>query len=214
MDIVVITTHNRKESIERLVTEIQEVFTGKIFVFDDGGEHKPELWGCEYIRYNKNHGKRKYYQLVTDIFQLLKRNTNWERFWMLPDDVSISPDLFTRSVQLWEAIKDERKICLSVGHTWNRHLEPCWTHYQPVPMGEVVLTNWNDLAFMAERNFLEQLNYEIQRPYDNYDYRSSGVGRFISRYLYNHGWNLYHVNESLLKFHDLPTQMHRKEVTL
>lgn len=210
MDYCVITTCNRKQQVENLVASIQEVFTGKIIVFDDGSEQIPDI-SCQLIRYHKRHGKRRYYQLVTDIFQLLKRN-KVERFWMLPDDVTISPYLFEYSRLLWDAIKDERKICLSVAHSHNRHLHPCWTQFQPISFGEVVLTNWNDLAFMAERNFLEQLNYEIEKPYDDYDFRSSGVGRYISRTLHGKAWNQYHVNKSLLNFIPIETQMHKELV--
>lgn len=206
---VCITTYNRVPQVESLVKSIQEVFTGKIFVFNDGGE-KPDLSGCELITYHQNHGKRNYYKLVTEIFALLNRN-KFDRFWMLPDDVVISPNLFAESLRLWNAIKDDRKICLSVGHTHGRHKEPCWTYFTPVDMGEVYLTNWNDLCFTAERLFLEELNYEIEKPMSSYDYRSSGVGRYISRTLHNRKWNMYHTTESLCQFIDLPTQMHREK---
>lgn len=209
MDYCILTTFNRKPQVEALVASIQQVFAGKIIVFNDGGE-KPDLSGCELISYSHNHGKRGYYRLVTDIFSLLhpKRN-KVDRFYLLPDDVIISPDLFTRSVALWEAIKDERKICLSLAHAHGRHLLPCWTYFKPVPMGDVVLTQWNDLFFMAEGRFLEELNYQIEKPFSGYDYRSSGVGRHISRTLHNKQWNMYHVNESLATFMDIETQMHR-----
>lgn len=211
MDYVLITTYQRPKQVESLVASIQEVFTGKIIVFNDGGE-VPELSGCELINYKQNHGKTRYWQLVTDIFQhfIPKRNNKLERFWLLPDDVKISPNLFTESVRLWESIKDERKISLSVGHTHNRHYLPCWTEYQPVKMGEVVLTGWNDLCFMAERLFLEQLNYEIERPLSGYDFRSSGVGRHISRTLFNQKFNMYHTDKSLCEFLVLESQMHRQ----
>lgn len=207
MDYVCICTFNRKPLVENLAHQIQQVFTGKILVFNDGGE-VPELQGCELINHKQNHGKRRYYQLVTSIFEMLKRN-KVDRFWFLPDDVEIHPNLFTESLRLWESIKDERKICLSVGSTHNRHYNPCWTEFQPIKMGEVVLTNWNDLCFMAERTFLEELNYQIERPLSSYDYRSSGVGRHISRTLYNKKFNLYHTDKSLVDFIPVETKMHR-----
>ena len=207
MDYTIITSCNRKPQVEALVQSIQQVFTGKIIVFDDGSEQVPEV-DCEVIHYKTRHGKRGYYKLITDVFQFLKRN-NFERFWLIPDDVTISQDLFTTSALLWSAIKDERKICLSVAHSHDRHLQPCWTYFKPIVLGEVVLTNWNDLFFMAERQFLEELNYEIEKPYSDYDYRSSGVGRYISRTLHNKSWNMYHVNKSLANFIDIETQMHK-----
>lgn len=209
MDYCIITTFNRVPQVESLVASIQQVFTGKILVFNDGGEI-PNLNGCELINYKQNHGKFKYHLLVSDIFQLLhpKRN-KVDRFFFLPDDIEISPDLFTESVRLWDSIKDERKICISIGHTHNRHYDECWTKFKPIKMGEVVLTNWNDLCFMAERQFLEELNYEIEPPLSGYDFRSSGVGRYISRTLHNKKFNLYHVDKSLCKFLDIPSQMQR-----
>lgn len=209
MDALIITTYNRVPQVESLVKSIQEVFTGKIFVYNDGGE-KPNLSGCHLLTAYENHGKKNYYRLITDIFQML-RGEKFERFWMLPDDVTISPDLFTESIRLWDAIKDERKICLSVGHTHGRHKEQCWTYFDPINMGEVYLTNWNDLCFMAERLFLEELNYEIEKPLNGYDYRSSGVGRYISRTLHNKKWNMYHVDKSLVEFIPMETQMHREK---
>lgn len=66
-------------------------------------------------------------------------------------------------------------------------------------MGDVVLTGWNDLCFMAERRFLEALNYEIEEPLPEYDWKSSGVGRNISRRLQPY-FNLYHVDKPLCEF--------------
>lgn len=208
MDYCVITTFDRKQEVENLVRQVQEVFTGKIIVFDDGSQVSPVLNGCDLVRYHQNHGKTKYYQLFTDIFQLLKRN-KFERVWFLPDDVEIKPDLFTETLRLWNSIKDERKICISFGHTHNRHYDECWTRFKPVKISEeIVLTQWNDLCFMAERNFFELLNFEIERPLSGYDFRSSGVGRHISRTLFNHGWNLYHTDKSYCDFLVVETKMH------
>lgn len=217
MDYVCITTYQRKPQVESLVASIQQVFKGTIIVFQDGGNERLDFephQNChvQVVRYTQNHGKLEYYKLVTDIFELLhpKRN-KVGKFWMLPDDIEINPDIFTESVRIWDSIKDERKICLSIGHTHNRHYEPCWTYFTPVKMGEVVLTNWNDLCFMAEGRFLEELNYKIERPLSGYDYRSSGVGRYISRTLHNKKFNLYHTDKSLCNFLHVPTQMHRKQ---
>ncbi len=119
---------------------------------------------------------------------------------MIPDDVILDEWFFKQSASLWQSIRDERKICLSVGNTFNRHYEPCWTYFQPVKMGELVLSGWNDLCFMAEKKFLEELNYEIECPLNGYDWRSSGVGRHISRKLFNRKFNMYHTDKSLCEF--------------
>lgn len=204
-EIVCITTYNRQHEVKALVSKLKTIFSGKIIVFDDGS-NPPSDPGCEVILYHKNNGKKGYHKLVTEIFKWLK-NENFTYFWMLPDDIIPHDDLFTHSVQIWEAIKDERKICLSVGHTHGRHYLPCWTYFTPVRLGDVVLTGWNDLCFMAEKKFLEELNYEIEPPYSDYDWRSSGVGRNISRRLQPY-WNMYHVDKSLCDFPANKSVMH------
>lgn len=197
MDVVTITTFNRQTEVKNLVESIRRLTDAKIIVFDDASDPAPDLQ-CEVVRYHNNHGRKKYYRLITDVFKRLKQE-QFRYFFMLPDDIIPSDDIFETSVKIWEAIKDERKICLSIGHTHNRHYQPCWTYFQPIRLGDVVLTGWNDLCFMAERRFLEELNYEIEEPLPGYDWRSSGVGRFISRKLQPY-YNLYHVDKTLCEF--------------
>lgn len=212
MNYCIITTYNRPNQVQSLTERISKIFDGDILVFDDGSDIIPQITGT-LIRYPYNHGKLKYWQLVTEIFEYLKEK-DFKYFWMLPDDIEISENIFSESIRIWEGIKDERKICLSVGHNHNRHLEPCWTYFKPIKMGEVVLTNWNDLCFMAEKNFLSALDYRIERPFPEYDFRSSGVGRHISRKLYSLNYNLYHVDKSLVEFPANETVMHREKVKI
>lgn len=200
---LVITTYNRKQQVEQLINSLK--FDGEITVFNDGGEI-PEV-SCNLINYNRNHGKRYYYELVTKIFNYLKAK-DFKYFWMLPDDVMVDENIFIETADIWERLKDPRKVCLSVGHSHNRHYQPCWTQFTPRVLGEVVLTGWNDLCFMAERDFLELLNYKIEEPYSGYDYRSSGVGRYISRTLFWNGWNMYHTDKSYVDFYANETRMH------
>lgn len=198
MDYLVITTYNRQDQVKSLVKNVKKVFDGEVIVFDDGSQ-PPAKPNCPVIRYSHNHGRILYWKLVSDVFQFLK-DKEFRYFWMLPDDIEIAEDLFITSKVLWQAINDQQKICLSVGHTHNRHYQECWTKFKPVKMGEVVLTGWNDLCFMAEKRFLEELNFHVEQPLPGYDYRSSGAGRYISRELFNRGFNLYHTDKSLCHF--------------
>lgn len=209
MDFAIITTHNRQEQVKSLVKSIQNVFSGEVIVFDDAST-PPAKPDCPVIRYNENHGRIFYWKLFTDIFSFLK-DKDFKYFWILPDDIIIHPDLFEQSQKLWESISDPLKISLTVGHTHDRHYKPCWTFFEPVRMGEVVLTGWNDLCFMAERRFLEELNYQVEQPLAGYDYRSSGVGRYISRTLHGQGFNMYAVDKSLCEFPANESVMRKKE---
>lgn len=206
---VVITTYNRPALLEDLCFEIYSQTKMPILVFDDAGlEYDLELpQTCEYFRFEYHHGKKRYYQMISYIFQELKKR-EFQQVFFLPDDVMIKPDFFYKSIMLWESILDERKICLSTGHTHNRHLEPCWNKFKPKVKGDVVLSGWNDLCFMAERDFFEALKWDIKTPPANWGWSSSGVGRDISKRLFNLGLNMYHSNESLVEFLNVKTVMH------
>lgn len=205
--LIVITTYNRNEHCWNLVKDIfEQGFTGEVIIFDDGSDIPIVNNNCTVIRYDKPHGKRGYYRLVSDVFAYLSHQ-DFKYFWMLPDDIRLKPDFFTLSIGMWNAIQDEKKICLSVGHDGQRHYSPCWTKFQPIHLGDVVLTQFVDMCFMAEKKLIEVVP-EIEKPKNGYNYASSGVGRFISRTLFMRH-NLYFTNSSLVEFIPIETQMHK-----
>lgn len=203
---IVITSCNRNEHCWNLVRDIfEQGFHGEVIIFDDGSDVPIVNNLCKIFRYEKPHGKRLYYQLVSDVFSYLCKQ-DFKYFWMLPDDVRLKPHFFETSIGIWNSIQDEKKICLSVGHDGQRHYKPCWTRFQPLQLGEIVLSQWNDLCFMAEKSFLEVIP-EIEKPKPGYNYASSGVGRYISRTCFMK-YNLYHTDKSLVDFIPVKTQMH------
>lgn len=197
--IVCITTYNRPESLALLLNDIKQ-YNCSVYIFDDGS-YNPHP---EAIKY-EHHGKKNYYKLITKVFEFLKEK-EFDYFFLLPDDIRLKPDFFELSLSHWNLIS--KKICLSVGHTHNRHLSPCWTQFKPIPLGDVVWTQWNDLCFMAERKFLDELDYKIEQPLPGYNYASSGVGRYISKTLNTKGFHMYHTNESLVEFPAIESKMH------
>ena len=210
---VLVTTYNREYLLKNLLRDIEETnYEGEVVIVDDGTKEPIQFqdypFNICYVRFEVNHGKSKYYEVVSFAFNLLKHKP-FEYCWQLPDDVSIKPDYFTKSLEKWNTIQDEKKICLSTGHTNNRHLEPCWTNYKPIQMGEIVKTQWNDLCYIAPRTFFLALNWDIEKPDANRFLNfGSGVGANISRRLNNLGFNMYHTMESLVEFKDVKTVMH------
>lgn len=218
---IIITTYNRPELLNNLLecisnAQLKNGTEQEVIIIDDGSQTPVYIPESEFpfkitlIRFDFNHGKKRYYEVISFAFQLL-RQKDFDYCWQLPDDVLIGEDYFTRSKELWESIDDEKKICLSTGHTNGRHLQPCWTQFRPQVIGNVVKTQWNDLCYLAPRRFFETLEWDIEKVNDarwqDNKTLGSGVGAGISRKLQRLGFNMYHAYESLVEFVNCPTVM-------
>lgn len=187
----------------------------KVIVIDDGSNIPYDLseidLHIEYIRFDYNHGKARYWELVSFAFQYLK-GKDFKYLFMLPDDVRLNDNFFTESLRIWNGIESERKVCLSLGHEHNRHHVANWTKFKPVQYNQDThLTNWMDMLFMCERKMLELLEFDIKKFLWNWENAGSGVGAYISRKLYRERWELFHVNKSLVYFQCVPSEMHKNK---
>lgn len=211
---VLITSYNREHLLKELLSDIERQKPDeKVVIVDDGSPVPYDLsefnLQIEYIRFDYNHGKSRYWELVAFAFKFLK-GKDFKYCWMLPDDVRLNDNFFTDSLRTWNEIQSDRKIVLSTGHTHGRHLHPNWTRTKPEIIGNVVLTNWCDMCFMCERKFFEVLKWDIEKYMWNWNENSgSGVGAWISRKLYREKWEQCHVLNSLVYFQNVPSQMFR-----
>lgn len=212
---VVITTCNRPYLLLGLLEQIAAQYSGVVMVVDDGTEQTFEFgdypFHLVYHRFEERHGKSRYYEVISYIFNYLK-NKDFDYLWQLPDDVSICERFFARSTELWHTIKDDSKLCLSTGHTDSRHERSCWTEFQPQRIDEEIWhTQWQDLCYISTKRMLEILKYDCEKPdSDRWKHDKglgSGVGAILSRRLIKHG-NLYHVDKSLVDFIPVKSVMH------
>lgn len=214
---IIITSVNREFYLKELLYDIsQQKPDEKVIVLDDGSDIPYDLSGInldiEYIRFDYRHGKERYWELVAFGFQYLKEK-DFKYLFMLPDDVRLHDNFFTESLRIWNGIKSDRKVCLSLGHEHNRHHFPCWTKFKPVQYNEdTYKTMWMDMLFMAERKMFDILKWDIEKFLWNWEGAGSGVGAYISRKLYREGWELFHINKSLVYFQDVPSEMHKKSL--
>jgi len=206
MDIgFLITTYNRQESCQRLVNNLQGL--GDIVVLNDGCDYKIE--GCRQY-FNATHGGKPYYWLtVKKLFTLRGKH---KHYIMLPDDFAIRELQINRAIEIWDEIKDGKKICLNLYA--DRQGMKCWTNFQPISKGDVWLTQWVDMCFLCEELFFNVTRIrEITFNWNRKRWLSSGVGALISRQLKRKQYNLYQVKESLVnpqKEH-YKSQMHNDE---
>lgn len=205
---ILITTYNRHDLLTDLLKQIEsQGYDREVIILDDGTpaeidfpQHDFQIY---YLKFNNNHGKKNYYQVVSRGFQILKTRT-FDYVWQLPDDVQLKPNFFNESKRIFDYIPNENKVCLSTGHDGQRHLKPCWTGYQPTVKGEYVQTQWNDLCYIANRKFFELLDWDVDKiPEERWSVEKdlgSGVGANISRRIHKMGYSMFHTMESLVEF--------------
>lgn len=201
--VVIIPTYNRKEKLLNLLNQIKQFknnYQLLIIVINDGSNelYINNLENIIKISYFINNGKKKYWKLVNDYFKII-RNIDSKYFIILSDDLVLTDDFFTKSIFFYEKIDDNKKICLSL-LTDDRVNRTNWSNFKSVDFGDYYLTNWNDLCYIAEKKFFENLNYEIlpidEDRWDKNPNLSSGVGQQITLRLKK--FNMYHIKKSLV----------------
>ena len=190
-----ITTCNRPVSCQRLVDALAGL--GDIYVMNDGCEYK--ITGVKQSFIHQRQGRMGYWYVVNWLFRM---RTSHRYYIMLPDDFMPAKDMVTEAIRIWESIEDKDKICLNL-YT-DRVGQTCWTNFEPIDKGKVYLTQWVDMCFLCEDKFFSIVG-KLPPLYGG-THSSSGVGRFISTYLYKTKHNLYMVKESLV----IPQEEHNK----
>ncbi|MEB3884950.1 glycosyltransferase [Lyngbya sp. CCY1209] len=222
---IVIPSFNRHQLLRRLLKQINREasnFDISVDVFDDGSRDPVVEEARNYTRLKsltvhryKNHGKKRYWQLVNHIFEYISQK-NVDFFIYMPDDIEICSGFFQKVIDCWSAISDPKKIVLNLGFD-NR--TQCWTRFERVKYKfgdvEVFKTQWVDMLMLFESSFLEALNYRIEpislSRWQNNPNLSSGVGNQISDKLHRSGFSLYQVSEYLVSHGDHESMMNPEE---
>lgn len=198
---VIINTYNRPRQLNALLDDIFEQCPEcNVTVLNDGSAENYKInHDINFITVG-HHGKEKYWQLVNRGFQVAK-NSDHKYFIYLPDDVRLIDGFFDKAVALYESIKDQSKICLTLRRPKGR--DENWTGFKPVCFTNVRLIQWVDMLFIAEKKFFEALYYKLNKiprsRWANNPKLGSGVGKQISKRLLRSGYNMYQVNSSLVK---------------
>lgn len=215
---VIITTFNRPQMLINLLDNIEsEKKDHKVLVvvFDDNGRQKADLTGfnVKKIEMYPNMGKKKYYMVINATFSYIK-NIKSKYYIYLPDDIKLVDDFFNETKRIYESIEDKNKICLSI-LTDGRVNKTNWTDFKSLDLGEYYQTQWNDLCFIAEKKFFNELNHKLDEiPNSRWisnPNNSSGVGRQISLKLNNKGLKMYHTKTSMVSHGDHESKMNKEE---
>lgn len=223
--LVVITTFNRPDGLLRLLQDIKKnssEFDIEVHVYDDASSvdnviavnYLRDNFKYHYVKFPRNRGKKLYYRTMNDIFTKIKAS-DFDYFFQLPDDVTLVPDFFKRSIDTWCDIEDFDKICLSTLLIKERLEIQNWVNFKPQEIFGVIHSQWNDMCYMCERRFFEQLDWIIHSIHPNRwhldQHKSSGVGQQITQRLHALGLNMYHVWSSLVVMNDCASVMNTTE---
>jgi hypothetical protein len=214
-----ITTCRRPEMLAQLLDDIKRwlppEWTAWIHVVED--DYGDARYPAKLVRRAdkwtqvKKVGAAYYVQIIGLMWEEAYK-VEWDRMLQLPDDVRLARDFFHRVEKVWQSIDDPRKACLS---PMRDHRTVCWTGWEMMDVGPVMLSQWNDLAIWADRGFLDAvlpMPRKVQRRAE-----SSGVGAWVSRKLHAEGYRMYHVKQTLIHHGDHASVMHpthRREVPI
>jgi len=210
---IIITTYNRDKMLHDLLVDIRrEKGEYKIHtqIFDDASSDYAEIKSPGYYYSRVHYGKHGYWALWDKIFGMVIKA---DYYIVLPDDVRLCKDFFQKAVNLFDGIKDGKKICLSLLSD-KRISHPNWGSDKPKNAGDVILTGWNDLCFISTMRFWKELRGINPIPASRWTSdknRSSGVGEQISYRLRARGFNMYHTTGSLVAHGDHESKMNQDE---
>jgi len=207
--LVNITTYKRRKELKRLLKQLENERVD-VHIWDDNPRGR-KIEGVKYTKFAINHGKKLAWLKFKDIFEQLRR-TNYDYYLFLPDDVVLNDNFISDVVTTWQSINDDKKICLSL-LVDERIKKSNWTAFKPRNNDGVVLTQWNDLCFICEKEFINLVSIKEVDP-SRWDYDEnlgSGVGKQISWFFYNKGFNLYNMKQKTIQHLDIESKMNYKE---
>lgn len=204
-----INTYNRHESLLALVKSIHAIDnTIDIYILDDGSE-PPITQYHRILKFNDNihtyrqgnKGKQLYWQTCNTLFDMV-RDTNYNYYYMLPDDVTVPKDFLDKTHEVWNKIQDADKVALNL--ITDRVGLKCWTAYEPIYYNDLGVwkTNWVDMAMMFNKKFFSYISNipKVNRNWEVKPMLGSGVGSYISRQIFAKGGTIYMNKDSFVSF--------------
>jgi len=206
--LVNVTTYKRRRLLKRLLKQLNE-FDVDVQVWDDDPKGT-KIEGVKYTKFLINHGKKLLWLKFKQIFEQLKK-TNYDYYFFIPDDVTLNKNFISKTITTWQSINDENKICISLLID-ERIKTTNWTT-EPRIQDKVILTQWCDLCFLCEKKFIDLVEIEPVEPerWDINPNLGSGVGKNISWFFYNKGYNLYNMKEKLIQHLAVESKMNKNE---
>lgn len=204
---VFIRTFERPRLLRALLADLDREGATDVFVLDDASSAdmaEPRAY-CEerrwrYRRAQKNHGKKRAWQLWNEMFEEAQR-LDAKLFVFLDDDMRLCHDFFRLLDEHWSSIESDSAATLML-MVDSREQRTCWTGMHPRRQGTVVRTQWVDGAFAIHRRALHAVGWKIKKippgRWGSTPNASTGVGRQLSQRLHRANYGMFRVCDSLV----------------
>lgn len=208
--VVFITAYNRQESLTKVIEGLNY---DKVVVVDDCSNPSLEVPNyVEVIRTERNNGKEGFWKTINLIFDYIKRN-DINYFMIIPDDF-LPYKNWKNVITLFKHIEKYDKKAVAMSAMNRRWREKCWTNFPKkiVNLGNkrFFKTQYVDGNFIANRKFLEAIDFKIEPIENHKEGKSSGVWKQVSERLHKQSYHIYSVLDNIYFETDTETNLNSK----
>lgn len=217
---VIIPTYNRESMLLELLRNIKResgAYDITVFIYDDNSEetyNRVIEFGIKnlkfkYVKFDYNHGKRKFWLLHRKMFEDIKPYP-FDYIIQLPDDCLLVPDFFKKAVNyLTQAPIDALNIFTVQSHKRMYETQP---YNKQIIKGVGYWCNgWLDCCFVAYRSFMDAIDYTMPEiPETRWAINpncGSAVGVTLSNWAKGKGQRILHLEKSLVIHKGFESQM-------
>ena len=197
--LVIITTYNRNYELLNLTEQLLNETNADIVIFDDKSDNEMKIGSTRVTQItNPEHrGKAGFWHTWQDIFNYCKEH-EYDYYIFLQDDVTPCPDFVAKAISIYN---EAECICVSPIRTnYSMYRNQSRWGAKPVERhANHTVSHYFDCFGIVRRDFFEALDWMIVPIAPSSDpFKSSGVGRQITRRLQEAGKKMAHVNRTLL----------------
>ena len=198
--LVIITTYNRNYQLLNLTEQLLNESNADIVIFDDKSDNEMKIGSTRVTQItNPEHrGKAGFWKTWQDIFDYCKEH-EYDYYIFLQDDVEPCPEFVAKAIAAYDSIGDAVSLSpIRTNYTMYNGLSR-WGA-RPIERHDgYCVSHYFDCFGIVRRDFFEALDWTIDPIAPSSDpFKSSGVGRQITRRLQDKGWKMGHVNRTLL----------------
>jgi hypothetical protein len=213
-------TYNREKLLQRLIDDVcskKNQHEVDFFIFNDHStQDYEEIKRHKNVKLfyttNEHHGKEKYWDLINDGLDYIKKYKNdYDLFIKTDDDMLLCEKFFDVCLEYWKLIYHENLFTLdilSIPKQRGKNLRG--ENVEKIKYKDIFFykTQWVDMNFIFNINAFEKIDYVIKNCKSGL--RSSGVGLWLTTTFNKLGYEMLQTPVSLLIHSDHPSQMNLK----
>lgn len=185
---VIIYTYNNPYSLQKLLNTLKDNNKNiDVYIYDDCSaidqlyDDKNYGFNIKYYKFEKYHGLLNAVSLYNHILKDFKYK-DYEYYYLINDNAILLDNFFDLSINQYIEINDVNKIILNLR---NNGLKRVWWKFNPIRYNKNLwLNNWIEMGcFMFQKNFFEELKYELAQCYDINKYLTQNFNK-LNKHIY------------------------------